>query len=74
MTDLTEKLLRAIQMQLATLTERVVDVQGDQQRMREQVDVAVMSSLRVERLMVELRQDVRTLRERIDSLEIRAPG
>ena len=44
MTDLNPKSFSAtIQMQLATLTERVVDVQGDQHRIREQVDVAVMS-------------------------------
>lgn len=61
--------LMAIQKQLATLDQRVADVQEDQKAMREQVDVVVMSALRVERLATALRQDVRTLRERMDSFE-----
>jgi hypothetical protein len=49
-------------------------VQEDQKAMREQVDVVVMTSLRLERGMTALRQDVRSLRERIDGLETRAPS
>ena len=37
--------------------------------MREQVDVVVMTSLRLERSLTALRQDVRHLRERVDGLE-----
>jgi septal ring factor EnvC (AmiA/AmiB activator) len=70
-TDMTETLLRAIQAQLATLNQRMGDVQEDQKAMREQVDVVVMTSLRLERGMTALRQDVRGLRERIDGLETR---
>lgn len=73
MTDLPEnatlRTLIAIQAQLATLSQRVADVHEDQQSMREQVDVVVMTSLRLERGIAALRHDVRRLRERIDGLE-----
>ena len=69
MTELIERMLIAIQSQLATLNQRVEDVQEDQKAMREQVDVVVMTSLRLERGMTALRQDVRHLRERVDGLE-----
>ena len=65
--------LIAIQAQLATLGQRVADAQEDQKAMREQVDVIVMTSLRLERGMTALRQDVRHLRERVDGLETGAP-
>jgi hypothetical protein len=65
--------LIAIQAQLATLGQRVADVQEDQKAMREQVDVIVMTSLRLERGMTALRHDLRHLRERIDGLETSAP-
>jgi hypothetical protein len=71
---MTETLLRAIQAQLATLNQRMGDVQEDQKAMREQVDVVVMTSLRLERGTTALRQDVRGLRERIDGLETRTPS
>jgi len=52
------------------------DVRNDQQAMREdqramrhQVDVLVMISLRLERGMASLREDVRELRDRINRLE-----
>lgn len=61
--------LIAIQKQLSTLDQRVADVQEDQKAMREQVDVIVLTALRLERGATALRQDVRTLRERIDGLE-----
>jgi cell division protein FtsB len=67
---LIERTLIAIQAQLATLGLRVADVQEDQKSMREQVDVIVMTSLRLERGMTALRQDVRHLRERVDGLEV----
>ena len=63
---LVERMLIAIQAQLATLSQRVADVLEDQKSMREQVDVVVMTSLRLERGMTALRQDVRQLRERVD--------
>jgi hypothetical protein len=66
----TLRVLAAIQAQLATLSQRVADVQEDQKAMREQVDVIVMTALRLERAMTGLRQDVRTLRERVDNLEV----
>ena len=69
MTELLERTLIAIQAQLATLNQRVGDVQDDQKAMREQVDVIVMTSLRLERGMTALRQDLRQLRSRIDGLE-----
>ena len=69
MTELIERMLIAIQAQLATLNQRVADVQEDQKAMREQVDVVVMTSLRLERGMTALRQDMRHLRERVDGLE-----
>lgn len=72
-TELIERTLIAIQGQLATLSQRVGDVQDDQKAMREQVDVIVMTSLRLERGLTALRHDVRTLRERIDGLEMSAP-
>jgi hypothetical protein len=56
------------------MNQRMADIQGDQEAMREQVDVVVMTSLRLERGMTALRQDVRGLRERIDGLETRAPS
>ena len=65
----TLRTLIAIQAQLATLSQRVADVHEDQQSMREQVDVVVMTSLRLERGIAALRHDVRQLRERIDSIE-----
>lgn len=65
----TLRTLVAIQKQLATLNQRVSDVQEDQKAMREQVDVIVMTSLRLERGMTALRQDVRQLRDRVDGLE-----
>jgi peptidoglycan hydrolase CwlO-like protein len=65
----TLRTLIAIQAQLATLSQRVADVHEDQQSMREQVDVVVMTSLRLERGIAALRHDVRRLRERIDGLE-----
>lgn len=68
--DLIHRTLVAIQAQLATLSQRVADVQEDQKSMREQVDVVVMTSLRLERGMTGLRQDVRHLRERIDGLDV----
>jgi predicted ribosome quality control (RQC) complex YloA/Tae2 family protein len=67
---LIERTLIAIQAQLATLNQRVADVLEDQKSMREQVDVIVMTSLRIERGMTALRQDVRQLRERVDGLEV----
>lgn len=67
---LVERTLIAIQAQLATLSQRVADVQEDQKAMREQVDVVVMTALRLERGMTALRQDVRHLRERVDGLEV----
>ena len=67
---LIERTLIAIQAQLATLSQRVADVQEDQKAMREQVDVVVMTALRLERGMTALRQDVRHLRERVDGLEV----
>ena len=70
MTELIERTLIAIQAQLATLSQRVADVQEDQKAMREQVDVVVMTALRLERGMTALRQDIRHLRERVDGLEI----
>jgi hypothetical protein len=70
MTELIERTLIAIQAQLATLSQRVADVQEDQKAMREQVDVVVMTALRLERGMTALRQDVRHLRERVDGLEV----
>ena len=73
MTDLLERTLIAIQAQLATLNQRVADVQEDQKAMREQVDVIVMTSLRLERGMTAMRQDMRHLRERVDSLETSRP-
>jgi hypothetical protein len=66
---LIERTLIAIQAQLGTLNQRVADVQEDQKSMREQVDVVVMTSLRLERSLTALRQDVRHLRERVDGLE-----
>jgi hypothetical protein len=72
MTDLTNEVLRAIQTQLATLIQRVADVSEDQRAMREQVDVIVMTSLRLERGQAALRDDVRALRQRIDRMEIAA--
>ena len=36
----------------------------------EQVDVVVMTALRLERGMTALRQDIRRLRERVDGLEV----
>lgn len=65
------RVLAAIQAQLATLSQRVADVQEDQKSMREQVDVVVMTALRLERAMTGLRQDVRTLRERVDHMDVR---
>jgi hypothetical protein len=70
MTELIERTLIAIQAQLATLSQRLADVQEDQKAMREQVDVVVMTALRLERGMTALRQDVRHLRERVDGLEV----
>ena len=70
MTELIERTLIAIQAQLATLSQRVADVQEDQKAMREQVDVVVMTALRLERGMTALRQDIRHLRERVDGLEV----
>jgi hypothetical protein len=67
---LVERMLIAIQGQLATLSQRVADVQEDQKAMRDQVDVVVMTALRLERGMTALRQDVRHLRERVDGLEV----
>jgi hypothetical protein len=67
---LIERTLIAIQAQLATLSQRVGDAQEDQKAMREQVDVVVMTALRLERGMTALRQDIRHLRERVDGLEI----
>ena len=67
---LIERTLIAMQAQLATLSQRVADVQEDQKAMREQVDVVVMTALRLERGMTALRQDVRHLRERVDGLEV----
>jgi peptidoglycan hydrolase CwlO-like protein len=69
----TLRTLIAIQAQLATLSQRVADVHEDQQSMREQVDVVVMTSLRLERGIAALRHDVRQLRERIDGLEEAKP-
>jgi hypothetical protein len=57
---LIERTLIAIQGQLATLGQRVGDVQDDQKAMREQVDVIVMTALRLERGMTALRQDAQT--------------
>ena len=65
---LVERMLIAIQSQLATLSQRVADAQEDQKAMRDQVDVVVMTALRLERGMTALRQDVRHLRERVDGL------
>ena len=70
MTELIERTLIAIQAQLATLSQRVADAQEDQKAMREQVDVVVMTALRLERGMTALRQDIRHLRERVDGLEV----
>jgi peptidoglycan hydrolase CwlO-like protein len=70
--NLTLRTLAAIQKQLATLDQRVADVQDEQKAMREQVDVIVMTSLRLERGIAALRQDVRNLRARVDGLETEA--
>ena len=67
--DLISHQLRAIQAQLATLDRRVSDVHEDQKLMREQVDVVVMTSLRLEHRMSSIRDEGRELRQRIDRLE-----
>jgi len=62
--------LLAVQNRLATFEQLVTDVRDDMRAMREQVDVVVMTSLRLERGMASLRDDVRQLRQRVDRLEI----
>jgi len=62
--------LLASQNRQTTLEQLVTDVRDDMRAMREQVDVVVMTSLRLERGMASLRDDVRQLRQRVDRLEI----
>jgi len=62
--------LLSVQNRLATLEQLAADARDDMHAMREQVDVVVMTSLRLERGMSSLRDDVRQLRQRVDRLEI----
>jgi len=64
------RMLLAVQNRLATFEQLVTDLRDDMRAMREQVDVVVMTSLRLERGMASLRDDVRQLRQRVDRLEI----
>jgi hypothetical protein len=66
----TGRTLLAVQNRLATLEQLATDARDDMHAMREQVDVVVMTSLRLERGMSSLRDDVRQLRQRVDRLEI----
>jgi len=77
MTELPENIdLQWIGRTLLAVQRDIRDVRTDQQAMREdhramrdQVDVLVMTSLRLERGMASLREDVRELRDRINRLE-----
>jgi hypothetical protein len=66
----TGRTLLAVQNRLATLEQLAMDARDDMHTVREQVDVIVMMSLRLERGMSSLRDDVRQLRQRVDRLEI----
>lgn len=70
MTELPENVdLQWIGRTLIALQRDVRDMREDQRVMREQVDVVVMTSLRLERGLISLRDDVRDLRDRINRLE-----
>ena len=70
MTELPENVdLQWIGKTLIALQRDVRDMREDQRVMREQVDVVVMTSLRLERGLISLRDDVRDLRDRINRLE-----
>jgi hypothetical protein len=70
MTELPESVdLQWIGRTLIALQRDVRDMREDQRVMREQVDVVVMTSLRLERGLISLRDDVRDLRDRINRLE-----
>jgi hypothetical protein len=77
MTELPENIdLQWIGRTLLAVQRDIRDVRTDQQTlhedhraMRDQVDVLVMTSLRLERGMASLREDVRELRDRINRLE-----
>ena len=77
MTELPENIdLQWIGRTLLAVQRDIRDVRTDQQAlhedhraMRDQVDVLVMTSLRLERGMASLREDVRELRDRINRLE-----
>ena len=62
--------LLASQNRQATLEQLITDVRDDMRAMLEQVDVVVMTSLRLERGMASLRDDMPQLRQRVDRLEI----
>ena len=62
--------LLAAQNRLATLEQLATDARDDIHSVREQIDAAVMTSLRLERGMSSLRDDMRQLRQRVDRLEI----
>lgn len=54
---------------LAQLSRDVQEMRDDLQGMREQFDVVVMTSLRLERSQASIRQDIRELRQRLERLE-----
>ena len=77
MTDLPENIdlqwigrtLIAMRDSLGEVKRDVTEMRDDMQGMREQLDVVVMTSLRLERSQASIRQDIRELRQRLERLE-----
>lgn len=78
MTDLPENVtldwvgrtLIAMRDSLSEVKRDIQEMRDDMQGMREQLDVAVMTSLRLERSQASIRQDIRELRQRLERLEV----
>ena len=54
---------------VSAITRDIGEMRDDMQGMREQLDVVVMTSLRLERSQASIRQDIRELRQRLERLE-----
>ena len=54
---------------LSEVKRDIQEMRDDLQGMREQLDVVVMTSLRLERSQASIRQDIRELRQRLERLE-----